>query len=295
MISERLKELRIRQGLTQVELARKIGITKDLYNKYERTDIRPPYETICKLADVLSTTTDYILERTNNPTPVYKKDSPEDVLSFADRLKKYRKAAGLTQRDMAKKLFISQQAYAKYELGSSSPNPDMLADIANILNVSANLLLNDESVKADHTDIHQNIITENSKANSPISHLNTIMDRVTKMRLKAGLSRQELTEKSGVSFDIISNLEDGKGGISGDNVLMLAKALNTSFDYLMGLSEDSTPPKKSLLAQLADNPPDSQPVAYIFGSNGGRKIITDKNKIDAINAFAELLDKNDSE
>ena len=77
---------------------------------------------------------------------------------FADRLKKYRKAAGLTQRDMAKKLFISQQAYAKYELGSSSPNPDMLADIANILNISANLLLIDELDKTDYTDIQKNII-----------------------------------------------------------------------------------------------------------------------------------------
>lgn len=214
---------------------------------------------------------------------------------FADRLKKYRKAAGLTQRDMAKKLFISQQAYAKYELGSSSPNPDMLADIANILNISANLLLIDELDKTDYTDIQKNIINKRNKVSSTSTHLNTIVNRVTNMRLQAGLSRQELARKSGVSFDIISDLEDGKGGISGDNILMLSKALNTNFDYLMGLSDDSTPPQKSMLAQLADNPPEAQPVAYIFGSNGGRKVITDKNKIDAINAFVELLDKNESE
>ena len=141
----------------------------------------------------------------------------------------------------------------------------------------------------------KNIINKINKVSSTSTHLNTIVDRVTNMRLQAGLSRQELARKSGVSFDIISDLEDGKGGISGDNILMLSKALNTNFDYLMGLSDDSTPPQKSMLAQLADNPPEGQPVAYIFGSNGGRKVITDKNKIDAINAFVELLDKNESE
>lgn len=208
---------------------------------------------------------------------------------FADRLKKYRKAAGLTQRDMAKKLFISQQAYAKYELGSSSPNPDMLADIASILNISANLLLNDES--DDYTDV----ISDNNKANSPLSRINAITDRMTEMRLKAGLSREELAEKSGVSIDIIANLEEGKGGINGENVDRVAKALNTNFDCLMGFSDDSTPPPKSTLAQLAENPPAAQPVAYIFGSNGGRKVITDKTKIELIKQFAEFLDNNEPE
>jgi len=208
---------------------------------------------------------------------------------FADRLKKYRKAAGLTQRDMAKKLFISQQAYAKYELGSSSPNPDMLADIASILNISANLLLNDES--DDYTDV----ISDNNKANSPLSRINTITDRMTEMRLKAGLSREELAEKAGVSIDVIANLEEGKGGINGENVDRVAKALNTNFDYLMGFSDDSTPLPKSTLAQLAENPPAAQPVAYIFGSNGGRKVITDKTKIELIKQFAEFLDNNEPE
>ena len=34
-----------------------------------------------------------------------------------EKLKSARKATGISQKDIAKKLFISQQAYAKYETG----------------------------------------------------------------------------------------------------------------------------------------------------------------------------------
>ena len=60
---------------------------------------------------------------------------------FAERLKKARNKTGQSQAELASKLHISQQAYAKYETGASSPNPDMLSDIARELNVTPNYLL----------------------------------------------------------------------------------------------------------------------------------------------------------
>ena len=53
---------------------------------------------------------------------------------FVKNLKKYRERAGLTQKEIAKKLMISQQGYAKYETGTSSPDPERLNKIAEILN-----------------------------------------------------------------------------------------------------------------------------------------------------------------
>lgn len=70
---------------------------------------------------------------------------------FTERLKAARKAAGFSQSAIAKLLFISQQAYAKYETGAASPNPETLAKITAILNVSTDFLLGreDEDTKKE--------------------------------------------------------------------------------------------------------------------------------------------------
>ena len=60
---------------------------------------------------------------------------------FNRRLKNARKNKGFTQAEIAKKLFISQAAYSKYETGAASPNPETLAKIAEVLGVSVGDLL----------------------------------------------------------------------------------------------------------------------------------------------------------
>ena len=53
----------------------------------------------------------------------------------------------MSQRDLAKNLFLSQQTIWKYEAGKASPAPEMIGRIASVLNVSVAWLLEvDESV-----------------------------------------------------------------------------------------------------------------------------------------------------
>lgn len=61
-----------------------------------------------------------------------------------DQLKELRKAAKLTQADLARALGVTQQAVGKWEKGTSSPDPDTLARIAALLEVSADALLGRE-------------------------------------------------------------------------------------------------------------------------------------------------------
>ena len=64
---------------------------------------------------------------------------------FQERLKLARNNANISQKELAKRLFISQQAYAKYETGASSPNPETMKNIASELNVTTDFLTgNDE-------------------------------------------------------------------------------------------------------------------------------------------------------
>jgi len=76
MFVERLKRKREEQGFTQAELARRIGVSRDLYNKYERAGIRPTHETLISLAVELRTTVDYLIGSTNDPTPPAKRGEP---------------------------------------------------------------------------------------------------------------------------------------------------------------------------------------------------------------------------
>jgi len=65
MFSEKLRQKRKEKGLSQAELARRIGVGRDSYNKYERTGVRPSHETLVLLAKELNVSIDYLLGHTN--------------------------------------------------------------------------------------------------------------------------------------------------------------------------------------------------------------------------------------
>ena len=60
---------------------------------------------------------------------------------FQERLKETRVLCGLTQRQIAETLHISQPSYIRYENGSSEPTLENLAKLADILDVSVDYLL----------------------------------------------------------------------------------------------------------------------------------------------------------
>ena len=60
---------------------------------------------------------------------------------FEFNLKKCRLAFGLSQKEVAEKVYVSQQAYAKWETGKATPNPETISLLANLFNVSTDYLL----------------------------------------------------------------------------------------------------------------------------------------------------------
>lgn len=62
-------------------------------------------------------------------------------MEFPERLKALRLEANLTQKDMADKFNISQQAYAKWELESANPTKNVITKLASIFNVSVDYLV----------------------------------------------------------------------------------------------------------------------------------------------------------
>ncbi len=59
--SNRLKELRTQSGLTQVQLAQRLGITKSVISFYELSERAPSPDVLIRLAQIFHVSTDYLL------------------------------------------------------------------------------------------------------------------------------------------------------------------------------------------------------------------------------------------
>lgn len=59
--SERLKELRKKANLTQVEVAEKLGISQPAYASWERGVKKPTQENLVRIAQVLNASVDYLV------------------------------------------------------------------------------------------------------------------------------------------------------------------------------------------------------------------------------------------
>lgn len=84
-------------------------------------------------------------------------------------------------------------------------------------------------------------------------------ERVKLLRKKNGYTREEFAEKISVSSRFLADLESGKVGVSISTLKIIAQQLNTSSDYLIGitnLNEESLI-KASILYKI-NNFPDNQ-------------------------------------
>ncbi|MBQ2974573.1 MAG: helix-turn-helix transcriptional regulator [Clostridia bacterium] len=71
--SDILKELRRDKKLTQADMAKFFGIKQSMYSMYESGQRTMKIEMLIKLADILETSTDYILGRTAQQKPYPKR------------------------------------------------------------------------------------------------------------------------------------------------------------------------------------------------------------------------------
>ena len=69
---ERLRDLREDKDLTQADVANILNTTQQVYSRYENGLNQIPLHHLITLADFYKTSVDYLLGRTNNPTPYAK-------------------------------------------------------------------------------------------------------------------------------------------------------------------------------------------------------------------------------
>lgn len=62
MFNEQIKLYRQSLGLTQTDIARKIGVSRQAYQHYEQGDREPTFDTLKKLCIIFDCTADELLE-----------------------------------------------------------------------------------------------------------------------------------------------------------------------------------------------------------------------------------------
>jgi transcriptional regulator with XRE-family HTH domain len=67
----RIKQLRTQLGLTQQGIAEQLNMGRSNFGHIENDRVIPSSEDLQKIADILKTTTDYLLGREQNPVPTW--------------------------------------------------------------------------------------------------------------------------------------------------------------------------------------------------------------------------------
>jgi transcriptional regulator with XRE-family HTH domain len=91
-ISERIKELRTGKKLTQSDLAAKVGLSYIQIGRYETGKSAPSSEVLQKLATVLDTTADYLMNGSND-------EVVSAQLTDKELLSQFREVEKLNQQD----------------------------------------------------------------------------------------------------------------------------------------------------------------------------------------------------
>lgn len=81
MFGERIRLLRTKKELTQDELGKILGVGKATISQYESETRTPDARMLLRMADFFNTTIDYLLGRTDDPTPPDKPNAAVETLA----------------------------------------------------------------------------------------------------------------------------------------------------------------------------------------------------------------------
>lgn len=77
--------------------------------------------------------------------------------------------------------------------------------------------------------------------------METVGDRIRKLRQDKRLTLDQLSERTGISKGFLSDAENGNRNVSSQNLLKIANELNASLDYLLR-GTDAAPPNPEPLS-----------------------------------------------
>ena len=121
---EKILELMKSQNVTAAKLTKETNLPNSAITEWKKGKSKPSLDAIVKIADYFNVSVDYILDRTD-----------------MTRMKELRTEKGLSQKDVASSLGITQQAYANYERMARQADYETLKKLSAIFDCSIDYLL----------------------------------------------------------------------------------------------------------------------------------------------------------
>jgi len=182
----RLKELRIREALTQRQLAAEVGVTTSYLSKIEHGVLATPSaSTISKIASILKADANELLCLAGKfPQVISRRSKERAILEFGPRLKELRKKSGLSQVELSRQANIDPGYISKLENGKMSPPSNkVLLRLAKALKVNKSELLSLAGkapyVTAEKSEVNQMFgnIYRSIKRNMSVPNLSPSMNK----------------------------------------------------------------------------------------------------------------------
>lgn len=209
-----IKEFRKEICITQEELGKKLGVSKQTVSAWERGVSEVSNNTLVALTSLFPVTMDYLLgmNRRNHIT---------------NRLKALREENGMNQSELGKLLNVQGAAISKYESGEVPLTGETIVSLAEYFGVTTDYLL---GVEGDTMSTEENT--------------NEIAQRVGRnirsIREQAGLSQREFAEGFGVSAGAVGMWETGRREPDINMLIQIAHFGGTNLDDLV--MKELTPP-----------------------------------------------------
>ena len=131
-VGQNIKKARKKAGMTQKELAQKLGLSFQSIAQWENDLRNPKVETLRKIANALEC------------DPAELDNSLASSMSVGDNIRYWRKFAGMTQKDLAQKTGLDRETIQKYETGKLEPSKKTLRNVAAALDELPETLFDDD-------------------------------------------------------------------------------------------------------------------------------------------------------
>lgn len=132
MFGKRLAQLRKEKGLSQYELADRMGFSRGQVANYEQGKREPDYETLQKIADFFDVSTDYLLGRRDTYTQAVGRVNrlSEEELEILEEIKKHPVMYHDLKTNPEKKIrqLIKMWKFIKEDLEEEDEDDDIIDD-----------------------------------------------------------------------------------------------------------------------------------------------------------------------
>ena len=134
----KMKEIRIINNKNQSDIAKILNISPYTYSHYETQDAIMPLKHLINFCEYFNISIDYIFGFTEK---TQYKNANKNIKLENNNLRIYRKLNNITQKELAKKLNITQSSISEYEKGHKIISTPILFSICKKYNISADYLL----------------------------------------------------------------------------------------------------------------------------------------------------------